>query len=233
MENTTGNSYNLSIRINSDGFSLSVFDESESLISAQHVSATLFTLSSEEIVKIVGAETQLNYHNIKLICESDKYIFIPTPIFTPEKATDFLTFQHKKEKNERVVCNTIPAWETVNTFTIPATLEQALSRLFPGTSIEHQVSWLLTNKIKPQTGNSVSIWVRQKKMDIIALKEGKLQLLNSFNYQTPEDFTYHTLNIIEQLSLEIEKCKVFIYNVEKKPELKMLLEKYVTTENSY
>jgi hypothetical protein len=233
MENTTGNSYNLSIRINSDGFSLSVFDESESLISTQHVSAALFTLSSDEIVRILSAETQLNYQNIKLICESDKYIFIPTPIFTPEEATDFLTFQHKKEKNERVVCNTIPAWETVNSFTIPATLEQALSRLFPGASIEHQISWLLTNKIKPQLGNSVSIWVRQKKMDIIALKESKLQLMNSFNYQTPEDFTYHALNIIEQLSLDIEKCKVFIYNAEKKPELKMLLEKYVTTENSY
>ncbi|HET7732788.1 MAG TPA: DUF3822 family protein [Paludibacter sp.] len=226
MEKTAGNSYILSLRINSDGFSLLINDESGLLISTQNISTALFNLSTEEIIKIISVETPYYYKKVNIICESDSYIFIPTPFFKREEAMDFLYFQHKKVKNERVIYNYVSDWDTVNVFSIPSTLEQALARLFPESIIEHQLSWLLKNKIKPLQANSLSIWVRPKMMDVVALKNGKLQLLNSFSYQTPEDFTYHALDIIEQLSLDIEKCDVFLYNSEKKPELGKILEKY-------
>ena len=144
---------------------------------------------------------------------------------------DLLYFQQKKEKNERIIYNNISDWDTVNVFAIPLELEHALSRLFPESIIEHQLSWLLKNKIKPLQTNSLSIWVRSKMLDVIVLKNKKLQLMNSFSYQTPEDFTYHVLDIIEKLSLDIEKCDVFLYNSEKKPELGIMLEKYVTVSS--
>ncbi|HEY6914849.1 MAG TPA: DUF3822 family protein [Paludibacter sp.] len=226
MEKTAENSYTLSIRINSDGFSLLINDESGLLLSTQNISTSLFNLSAEEIVRIISIETPYYYEKVNIICESDSYIFIPTLFFKREEAMDFLYFQHKKQKNERVIYNYVSDWDTVNVFSIPATLEQALARLFPESIIEHQLSWLLKNKIKPLQTNSLSIWVRSKMMDVVALKNGKLQLLNSFSYQTPEDFTYHALDIIEQLSLDIEKCDVFLYNSDKKTELGKILEKY-------
>lgn len=227
MEKTAENSYILSIRINSDGFSLLINDESGLLLSTQHISTVLFNLSVEEIVRTISVETPYYYKKVNLICESDKYIFIPTPLFKKEEAMSFLYFQHKKEKHERIMYNYISDWNTVNVFAVPLPLEQALARLFPESIIEHQLSWLLKNKIKPQLSNSLYIWVRPKMLDVIALKNGKLQLLNSFSYQTPEDFSYHALDIIEQLSLDIEKCDVNLYNSEKKPELTRILEKYV------
>lgn len=231
MEKTEGNLYILSIRINSDGFSLLINDESGLLLSTQYISKALFNLSVEEIVRTISVETPYYYKKVNIICESDSYIFIPTPFFKQDEAIDFLYFQHKKEKNERVLYNYVPDWDTVNVFAVPTALEQALARLFPESIIEHQLSWLLKNKIKPQHTNSLSIWVRSKMLDVIALKNGKLQLLNSFSYQTPEDLTYHVLNIIEQLSLDIEKCNVQLYNSEKKPELARILEKYVKVIN--
>lgn len=231
MENTAGNSYILSIRINSDGFSLLINDESGSLLSTQHVSTVLYSLSAEKIARIISVEAPNNYQKVNVICESDKYIFVPTPFFKPEEATNFLYFQHKKEKHERIMYNYIPDWNTVNVFAVPTVLEQALARLYPESIIEHQLTWLLKNKVKQQFSNSLFIWVRGKMLDVIALKDGKLQLLNSFSYQTPEDFSYHTLNIIEQLSLDIEKCQVYLYNSEKKPELARILEKYVTVSS--
>jgi len=231
MEKTAGNSNNLTIRINSDGFSLLINDESGLLLSTQHVSRALSNLSVEEIVRIITIETTYYYKKVNIICESDSYIFIPTPFFKREEAMDLLYFQHKKEKNERIIYNFVPNWDTVNVFAVPSALEQALSRLFPESIIEHQLSWLLKNKIIPLQINSLSIWVRSKILDVIALKNGKLQLMNSFSYQTPEDFTYHVLDIIDKLSLDIEKCDVFLYNSEKKPELEKMLEKYVTVSS--
>jgi len=229
MENTTGNSYNLSIRIKSDGFYLSVYDEFGLLLSSQHIAVSAFNLSADEIIRIMNNEIQLNYKSLNLICESDSYLFIPTPFFKIDEAADLLNFQHRKEdKKERLVVNMLTNWDTVNVFSIPAALEQALTNLFPGTGIEHQTSWLLNHKIKLYQENSLSVWVRSNMLDIVVIKDGKLQLMNSFSYQTPEDFTYHTLNVIELLSLDIEKCKVYLYNSEKKPELEKTLGSYVT-----
>jgi len=59
------------------------------------------------------------------------------------------------------------------------------------------------------------------------LCNGELKLVNSYPYATPEDFTYHTLNVIEQLALNVDTCRITLLNAEKRTELKAVLEKYV------
>lgn len=227
-DSTISNQYSLSIRIGSDGFSLSVVDESGTLLSTRKVSIPMTTLPTEEIIQLITKETQLNYRNIYLIYESDIYLFVPAPIFRSNEAVDYLNFQQKTSKSDIILFNYLPVWDTVNVFSIPKTFQAALNQLFPNTIIEHHLSHFLTAKIKTQHENSIFIWVRPKAMDIIAFKSGRLLLLNSYGYQTAEDFTYHTLNIIDQLSIDGEKCKVRLYNSEKKPELKRILDKYLT-----
>jgi hypothetical protein len=227
-DSTISNQYSLSIRIGSDGFSLSVVDESGTLLSTRKVSIPMSALPTEEIIQLITKETQLNYRNIHLVYESDVYLFVPAPIFRSNEAADYLNFQQKTSKNDIILFNYLPVWDTVNVFAIPKNLQTALNQLFPNTIIEQHLSYFLTTKIKTQHENAIFIWVRPKNMDIIAFKNGKLQLLNSYEYQTAEDFTYHTLNIIDQLSIDGEKCKVRLCNSEKKPELKRILDKYLS-----
>jgi hypothetical protein len=227
MENTNVNSYNLSIRIHADGFSLSVMEENGSLLSGKEVKASIFSLSSNDIIKLLNSETEINYEKIRLICETDNYLFIPTSLFIANESHHYLGFQHKIHKNESILFNPIPAWDTVNTFTIPTNLKGAIDSLFPNTIIEHQMSWLLTEKVKLQQDDTITIWIRSKSIDMIVIKNGKLHLLNSFAYQTPEDMTYHTLNVIEQLSIDVDSCKVFLYNAEKNPAFGKLLSNYL------
>jgi len=224
--NTT--SYSLFIRVHSEGFSLSVFDESNSLLSARKVNTALFSLSMDDIISLFNDETKLNYKNIGIVCESDSYTIIPADIFNIENAADFLHFEHKPVENESILFNKIPAFDIVNVFSIPTTIHKALNFLFPDSSIEHHLSWFLKEKIKLQNENSLYIWTRVNMLDILALKKGKLELINSFNYQTTEDFVYFTLNIFDKLSLETETDPVFLFNSDNKPELRNLLSKYVT-----
>jgi len=231
MENSSENLNYLSIRINSDGFSLSVSEESGLLISTKTVSAQLFSLRAEEIVSILKPETELNCGKINIICETDHYIFVPTPFFKPEEAPHFVALQNKLAKNERVLYNVIPMWDTVNIFTIPAALLQALVQLFPEQSIEHHMSSFLNTVKQSRQDESIHVWARAKMVDIILLKAGKLQLINSYSYQTPEDFTYHTLNVAEQLAIDTEKCPLYLWNAEKQPEAGKLLNNYLTVIN--
>ncbi len=226
-DSAISNQYGLSIRFNSGGFSLSIVDESKIQLSTKSVPATIASLSSDDIIALINKEININYSAINLIYESDNYLFVPAPIFRSHEASDYLNLQQKPLKNEVVLYNNLPIWDTVNVFAIPKALPTALNQLFPNTIIEHHISYFLTTKIKTQHENSLFIWTRQKMMDIIAFKNSKLQLLNSYAYQTAEDFTYHTLNVIDQLSVNAEKCKVKLFNAEKKPELKKTLEIYL------
>ncbi|ADQ79623.1 hypothetical protein Palpr_1477 [Paludibacter propionicigenes WB4] len=227
-DSTTSHQYSLSIRITLDGFSLSIADGADSLISSKTIPTIWNSLSVDEITQLVKRETQLNYRNIRLIYESDFYTFVPAPIFRSNEAEQHLNFQEQKTlKNDIVLYNYLPVWDTVSIFAIPKTIQVALSQLFPNTIIEHHTSYFLSAKVKTQHENAIFIWTRQKKMDVITFKNGKLYLLNSYSYQTAEDFTYHTLNIIDKLSIDTDKCKVYLFNAEKKQELKNTLEKYL------
>ena len=223
------NQYSLSIRFNLDGFYLSVLDISNTLISDKKVSIPIYSTPKAEIAKIIEREADglLDYQNIRLICELDGYIFVPNALFEKENETDYFLFEHKLDKSDCIISNNISSWETVNVFSIPKNLKEALNQLFPATSIEHHLSHFLTDKIKHRNESSVQIWVRPKTMDVVVLNGGNLQLINSFTYNTAEDFTYYTLNIFEQLSLDIENCKVKLYNVDGNNELQKLAQKYV------
>ena len=231
-DSTISNQYSLSIRISSDGFSLSVVDGSDSLISTKIIPTILTSLSAEQITTLINKETQINYRNIHLIYESDIYTFVPAPVFRSNEAAEYLNFQQNKTtKNDIVLYNYLPVWDTVNVFAIPKAIQAALSQLFPNTIIEQHVSYFLATKVKTQHENALFIWTRPKTLDIIAFKNGKLYLLNSYLYLTAEDFTYHTLNIIDKLSIDTDKCKVGLFNAEKKPELKKTLEKYLEVDS--
>lgn len=221
--------YSLSIRFSSDGFSLSIYDELNKLLTLKTVSVLLFSLSEEEIVKLLIQETEnlLNFQSIRLICESDNYSFVPATIFKEEDAGIFLQFNDKLNKNDRILFNRLPQFDMVNVFSIPKALKEALTNLYPDLIIEHHLSYFLTDKIKLQKENSLQIWVRPKFMDVIIMKNGNVILINSYTYLTSEDFVFFTLNLFEQLSLDTEKHKVKLYNLQKTSDIQRLIQKYV------
>ena len=78
MENVTQNTFKLVIRINLDGFLLSVYDQLGKL-TTKKVDASLGTLTSNEIIQLIDAETQLNYSSIQLIfAVSYTHLTLPT-----------------------------------------------------------------------------------------------------------------------------------------------------------
>ena len=228
MENSTANSNNLSIRIDSDGFSLSVFDQSDSLLTTKRINATLSTLTLPELLKLIDTETQINFKTVRIITESELYVIIPGDLFKVEEAADFLFLEHKPDQTDSILFNKHPESGIVNVFAIPGLIHEALNQLFPNAAIEHHISHLIAENIKSNTGSCVYCLARNKRLDMVVVKESKLQLINSFTYQTPEDFAYFVLNVYEKLTLDMHKCPISILNAAEKPELGKILEKYLT-----
>lgn len=233
MEETSNftkiDTYSLSIRFSSDGFSLLVDDVAGYRVSSKTVSAPVFSLTNDRIVSLIQKEAAglLNCERVRILCESDKYAFVPNALFELNNKQDYLLFEHSLDKKERVIVNQIDNWETVNVFAIPINLSDALTQLFANVTVEHYLSFFLTDKVIRNSDPTVNIWVRPKQMDAVVVVNANLQLINSFAYHTEEDFTYFTLNIFEQLNLDTERCGVRLYNVDTHSELCKMIKTYV------
>ena len=231
MENNSNisNQHRLSIRFSSDGFSLYIHDESNKLISSKEISCSTFAITKKEIINLLSNETETlhEFKKIELICESSVYTSIPSTFFNAENASDFLKFQFKKGEIESIICNTIPTIDNVIIFSIPKALHNALEAHFGNISIIHHLTHLLLKEISGTKENIVHIQIRSTFFDAIVETNGKIQLINSFAYNSNEDICYYILNIFEKLSLDSETCQVKLYNAKNKLNLKILLEKYI------
>ena len=232
MEKSTSNPFQLSIRIDPNGFSLSVFEREDSLISTNRIDKPLNSMSLSELLSVIQNEINLNVSSTRIIIESELYVIIPIDLFFKEEASDFLFLEHKPAKTDSILFNKIPELKIVNVFAVPGIVLEAFNQLLPNTPIEHHISQIITENVKSNSDNCVYCSVRKKKFDVVVTNDGKLQLINSFTFETTEDLVYYLLNMYEKLGLYTEKCPVYLLNVDENPDRKKMLEKYLIVKTT-
>ncbi len=229
--NTYIQPYSLSIRFSPGGLSLSILErDNTKLVSAKRLNMPLFSMTKEQIIPLLlqEPETQLLYDKIHLIAETKTYTIVPKEIFKEEEMDKLLYFSHQKEKNASILYNEISAFDAINIFSLPEDISEVFKQLFPACKIEHSISHFIENHIhKHSLQECICIWVRQKIMDVVAFQHNRLLLVNSFDYQTQEDFVYYLLRIIEELNLDFQNCKVYLYNMEQHSKLQGFVRKFV------
>ncbi len=227
MENIA-NTFKLSIRMDLYGFSMSVSDDSDLLISTNRVDFKEKDISFEKLLDIIGTETKLNYNKLEIIYVSDSYVVIPLDFFNIDEAPTFLYFEHKPLKTDTLIHNIIHQLGIVIVSAIPSTIQNALNQLFPNINMENHISNLISNCLSTRTGSNVFCSNRANRQDIIVMNGVKLLFVNSFSYQTAEDFAFNILNVYEKLDLDTHSFKLISDGVTEKPELEKLLDKYLT-----
>ncbi|MEI6752641.1 MAG: DUF3822 family protein [Paludibacter sp.] len=219
----------LIIKIDAEGFSLSVFDKPNHLLSGKRIEIDIFNLEREELHDLLKSETDLNTDKVEVIVESYQYCIIPLDIFRLEDAVDFLLFEHKPTQTDSILYNKIPDFGIVNVFAIPNSVLDVVNKLFPNSAIEHHISRFITDNISLQHENCIYCNTKNKKFDAVVIKNSRLTLINSFEYKTPEDFLYFVLNLYDKLSLNQQKHPVYLLNNINNQNVEKLLKTYLTT----
>ena len=218
----------LILQIDSEGFSLSVYDKPNHLLFGKRVDSDIFRLGKEELYRLLKEETGLNTSKTEIIVESYQYSIIPLDIFRLEEAADFLMFEHKPAPTDSILYNKIPEFGIVSVFAIPEAVLDTANQLFPETAIEHHLSRFITENLSLQHENCVYCNAGSKKFDAVVVKNGKTTLINSFEYKTPEDFLYFVINIYDKLSLNQQKHPVYLQNNTKNQSIEQILRTYLT-----
>lgn len=227
------NQYDLLLIFNTEGVKMLIYNKLKILYSKRDFTFEgFYTASAEEIIQLLEGinELRLNFHSIRLICESERYTFVPLPFFKVADTKVFLEFQQLLTEKEVPLYNKIANREMVNIFSLAGGLHRAFVHLFPNIEIEHHQSYFITDIMtKVSEVDAVHLSVRKKSMDVIVLKNDGFQFLNSIEYHTPEDLTYFILNIYDQLNLNIDKDHLQLYNTQINDPIHKSLERYIKT----
>lgn len=103
--------------------------------------------------------------------------------------------------------------QSVNNITVVSRLkpemQQAAEKIFPGAQFGHAWIYALKNSGNSTNEKYVVLNFYPGTFTLVAFSGNNLQLMQSRNYQTPEDVLYYLLNFFKQYDWNNEEAKVF------------------------
>lgn len=200
--------YSLSIRIYPDGFSLSVCNENNEVLSSEyHHSGE----QEWEMMLNSSCSSLPDFQFVTLIAVTDFYTLIPATLFNSDKTSDYIQLQHPDITDTSEILHTY--YKHADAMLIYAYNKKAIKAVqsvFPQINIRHHLHHLI-EECHVLRGQQISITIKSKSIDCLASHNNNIQLLNSFAYQTEEDIVYHVLNILHHLQFDPETTHITIY----------------------
>jgi Protein of unknown function (DUF3822) len=138
---------------------------------------------------------------------------VPEPLFSVENNREIIDTLHGNLQKGLILTEKIPWWELFNVYRIAPDLHQLLQKSFTAGKYWHYYSLLLKSyKMFDSTDpeDCIKVIFYSDKMVALVVRDGKVQLVQTFLYQDTPDVIYHLLNCCRQLALDQEHVKLLV-----------------------
>jgi len=138
---------------------------------------------------------------------------VPEPLFSMDNNREIIDTLHGDLQKGLILSEKIPWWELFNVYRISPDLHQLLQQSFTAGKYWHYYS-LLLKSFKMFDSNDpedcIKVIFYSDKMIALFVRDGKVQLVQTFLYQDTKDVIYHLLNCCRQLGLYRENVKLLV-----------------------
>ncbi|MBA6152602.1 DUF3822 family protein [Gelidibacter maritimus] len=228
----------LSIQISLSGLSFCIFNsrdsEVEFLKRIEFKSKLTPEAVLEELQAVITNEPLLSqpFDTVLVLFQNELSNLVPAAFFEEQNAADYLKFSSKIIKTDFISYDKIEAIDSINVFVPYININNYLFETYGEFEYKHASSIFLEQILKEikvdANEDHIYINVAPYHFEMVAIKAGKLQLYNTFEYFTKEDFIYFVLFAIEQLKLNTETVIVKLTGrITKGDELYQLLYTYI------
>ena len=156
-------------------------------------------------------ELKASYDEIVIIHSNNLSTFVPTALFDEEYLGSYLQFNTKVFETDFFAYDELGNYEMNNVYIPYVNMNNYFIDQF-GTFDYKHANTVLVNKLLDLSKNKeelqLFVHVSDTHFEIVVIQNQKLQLYNSFDYKTPEDFIYYILFAAEQLHLNPESFKL-------------------------
>lgn len=227
----------LSIQISLSGLSFCILNRSDSEIDYLKHIDFIDKLDPEMLLKklqgTIFQDTLLTqpFESVLVLFQNELSNLVPEVLFEESNAADYLKFSSKILKTDFISHDKIERNKSVNVFVPYVNINNYLFEVYGEFEYKHASTIFLEQILeaeKEAVDHKMYINVNPLHFEMAVVKKGQLQLYNTFDYDTKEDFIYFVLFSIEQLKLDPESLIIKLSgNITKDDALYQLLYTYI------
>jgi hypothetical protein len=166
---------------------------------------------SEEL-KIVRDDEEIfnqKFVSIKVCYNLSSATLVPTSFFIEAEKENVLELMLGKEVSANAFSEDVIGNNDIKIlYRIPSIIYETVNELFPQKTFLHSSSIQLQEPT--QKVDMLNCIIYQNQMKVILFKQGKLQISQYFDFDTPIDVSYHLLNVCERFAVSPSVVKLIL-----------------------
>ena len=233
----------LSIQLSLDGFSFCIYDGSTEALVA-YSTYELQTGGSPykllDLIKEIFETDELLqpiYNSVSVSHFNNLVTQVPKAFFNIEELSTYLQYSIKVLEDDYITYDEISGTEIINVYIPFVNINNFLLDRFGSFIFKHSSTVFIekiAQEFKHNDKDTIFVNVYNGSYELLALKGNKLQLFNSFTFNTKEDFAYYILFTAEQLEWNPEEFSLILMgDIEKDSELYNTIYNYVRNVSFY
>lgn len=191
----------LSLRVGGKHISFAITNRSGSTL-YELAYCTVHEINENELEEFWSAYPVLNNSFVLVFVSYDypQSLLIPSTGFKQEDAGLLLGTSYSIN-NQSAVVEAIPHWQLYNVFAAPKEIQEWVSDKFPTAKSGHQYSLEIRNINAADSEGTLQVDFRKDDFTILAARQSKFLMAQTFDYSTPEDVLYYLLKTCQEFSL--------------------------------
>jgi hypothetical protein len=193
--------------MSNEGFSFAIKNEAEKTFSGlgvYHFDKSTPVGGFPIALQIVFHQNKLlasDFKKVVIVYSFEESVLVPFSLREIINEADVLNLVHGDlSANDTILSDVIAEKEVYNYFRIPTSVLDVLHAQFPNAEHFHQYSFLLKGSV--EENNKLSVIFYSQKMVVSLIQNGKFQLINTYNYNNPQEVSYTLLNICQQFNAD-------------------------------
>ncbi len=153
------------------------------------------------------------YNEVTIVYHFPESILVPEAAFDAGLNKAALDMVYGDLHKGEILQDDLPGWAVYNIYRVPAALHQLLGAHFPKGRFYHAYSVLLKSKqkqAKRTETDEISLVFYPNKLLFALFRAGRLQIIQTFEYDTAEDVMYHLLNACQQFDVNTEEVDITV-----------------------
>ena len=228
----------LSIQFSLDGFSFCVLHKDSKTFTELHEYTFQETNNApqkllENITKVFKEDSLLEqkYHSISVSHINEMATLVPKPLFDEKRLKEYVNFNTKVYTTDHLVYDEIKNHDIISVYIPYTNINNFLLDQFKEFEFKHYSNILINSLLgiyKYSLVPHMFAHIHNNHFELIVIAKNKLQLYNTFQFSSKEDFIYYVLFTAEQLNLNPEKLELILLGtIEKDNDIFKIAFKYI------
>ena len=145
---------------------------------------------------------QNSFYKVQVVYDFRESLLISTSNYSPDIAGLVLNMvSGGNSSNTNIVSEQIPERQLYNIYAVPKEIHEWINKKFSSARFWHQNTIGIKNITATGSDGSLLVDIRKDDFSVLAAKDSKILLAQTYTYATPEDILFYLLKICQQFSL--------------------------------